>query len=148
MKPTVNEIATFLRNLLSDGRLHTADIEILKAHAKLPNRSGVNWEIAKAASKGVVKQWSCDLTQEVKKRNPQWQQEPTWHTVDSLQRWLGHALAERFPYYNSLIQERQNHTKRWWMALGESVDTQTINGKVTASRLRNEIAEALDKLTI
>jgi hypothetical protein len=147
--PTKEQIAEFLTSLLRDGRLHPVDIEILKAHARLPNRSGVNWQIAEAAAEGVVKQWSLGLEERVKESIPQWNQPPSWHAVDCLQRWLGHALAQRFPYYASQVQERHKaHTRRWWMALGAAVETKTIDGKVIAMQLRAEIAEALDMLDI
>lgn len=149
MKPTAIEIAEFLTSLLQDGRLHPADVEILKAHARLPKRSGENWQIAEAAAEGVMKQWSRALKQGVKEKIHPWSQPPSWHAADCLQRWLGYALAEKFPYYASQVQERrEDHTKRWWMALGEAVETETIDGKVTAMQLRMEIADALAMLNI
>ena len=142
--PTAQEIAKCLTDLLRNGCLHPADIEILKAHARLPDRSGENWQIAEAATQGVVKRWSLGLEEQAKETIPAWSQPPSWHAVDCLYRWLGHALAKKFPYYASQVQERSDQTKRWWMALGEAHET--IGGKVTAIRLRAEIVDALDTL--
>jgi hypothetical protein len=145
--PTAREIAEFLNGLLQDGRLLPSDIEILKAHAQLPYRSGENWQIADAAAKGVVNQWSLRIEHAVKEKIPSWNSPPSWHAVDCLQRWLGHALAEKFPWYASKVQKRpKDQTNRWWMALGEAVET--IDGKVVAIQLRAEIAEALDILPL
>jgi hypothetical protein len=143
-KPKTAEVAEFLAHLLRDGRLHPADIEILKAHAGLGERGGENWEITEAASRGIVEQWSQGLTQEVKDGIDPWSQPPSWHVADCLQRWLGYAIAQEFPYYARQINSRKDGTKRWWQALGEQVEV--IGDKCIRVKLRTEIIEALNLL--
>lgn len=143
MKLTAEEIKAFLIELLNDGRLHLADIEILNAHASLEERTGTNSQIAEVANDGVVEVRSREYTHEQKEDNPLWNQALTWHTVDVLQRWLCHALAEKFPYYSALVRKREDGTRRWWMALGGA---DRIDAKVMASCLHQEIADALDNL--
>lgn len=142
--PTKEEIAEFLTGLLRDGRLHPADVEILKAHARLPDRSGEAWQIAEGASQGVVEQWGRRLGIQVMTDILQWSQPPSWHAVDCLYRWLGHAIAQNFPYYSSQVTPRNDGTKRWWKALAEEV--RTIDGKCTVTKLRPEIVEAVKLL--
>lgn len=144
-RPTRWQIAAFLNRLLHDGRLHPADVQILKAHAQLGERGGENWEIANAAAKRVVQEWRRKLKPKVKKKISAWKQPPSWHAADCMQRWLGHALAQEFPYYGSQIKTRESDgTKRWWMALGEPVET--IGGKCIRVKLRREIADAVKHL--
>jgi hypothetical protein len=87
-------------------------------------------------------------TQRQKQDIPHWKDAPSWHAVDVLQRWLGHALAQEFPYYLALIEApqeiRQDGTKRWWMGLAKKV--KTVEGKTVGSQLHAEIADALDLL--
>jgi len=123
MKP----LDKFLNSLRTSGLLTQDDVAVLKAHAGLSDRAGTAVQIANAATVSQAPR--------------------SWHYIDCLYRWLGHALATELPSRKVMIGSRPDGTTRWWMALAEEAGAASTLGTVNRIKLRDDIAAAVEALS-